>query len=217
VLLTARKENCMIVVILMLLLADCASPSQPLPSVESRRLSTTDIEILRAGVSSLIQARIGESPMRINVLKDTTLIRLFWTVPPVPSPTVPPPPPPLFDGWRLWPQSRPPPPPPPPPSVALDVALLSTEERVAWEARSRVTREIPDLAIAGLENRHNASDVPDDWTVMAVTAPAYPTNETAVLYAQFVCGGLCGEGRLIRLRRDASSWRITASQMLWIR
>ena len=89
-------------------------------------------------------------------------------------------------------------------------------ERAVWELRNRVAREIPGLAIARLGNRHSADDVAAGWTVAAASAPSYPTRETAVLYAHYTCRGGCGEGRLIRLRRDGASWRIAESQRLWV-
>jgi|SRR5476649_5396 len=198
-----RTANCVIAVILMTLLASCADPSRQF--VESYRLTKTDIEVLRVGLTSVIQPPIGAPSKGDVVLTTPTLTIPLWQAPP---PSFPPWPPLPFAGSRDHAM-------PPPPRTALDAALFSPEERAAWELRNRATREIPDLAIAGLVNRHNADDVPAGRTVVAASAPSYPTKDTAVLYAQFICGGTCGEGRLIRLSRDGTSWRITASQMLW--
>ena len=199
-----RTANRVIALILMTLLVSCAGPSRP--SVESDRLTTTDIEVLRVGLSSVIEPRIGESSKRLKVLAAATLTIPLWKAP---SASFPPSPPAPFRGWRN-------PVLPPSPPAALDAALLSTEERAAWEVSNRVARDIPDLAIAGLASRRSADDVRTDWTVVAASAPSYPTKESALLYAQFRCGGTCGEGRLIRLGRDGSSWLITSSQRLWI-
>jgi hypothetical protein len=202
--LTGRKANWLLAVIVLTDLVSCAGPSQPY--VESDRLTKTDIEVLRVGLASSIEPRLGEPSKRIKVLTASTLLIPLWKAPPVAFPPAPPPP---FRGSRD-------PVVPPPAPAALDASLFSTEERAAWERRNRVAREIPDLVIAGLVTRHSAEDVPADWTVIAASAPSYPTKETALLYAQFRCGGTCGEGWLIRLSRDGQSWRVTASQRLWV-
>lgn len=202
--LTGWKANWVIAVIVPSILVSCAGPPQP--SVESDRLTKTDIEVLRVGLVSVIGPRIGEAPNRLRVLTSSTLMIPLWKAPPASFPPSPPPP---FSGSRD-------PVVPPPPPVALDAALFSTVERAVWEPRNRVARAIPDLAIAGLVNRHSAEDVPSDWAVVTASAPSYPTKETALLYAQFTCGGTCGEGWLIRLSRDGPSWRISASQRVWV-
>jgi hypothetical protein len=208
---TGRKANGVIAMFLMTLHASCLAA--PLPSVESCRLTMTDIEVLRIGLSSLIQPLVAQDPARVIVLTTSTLTIPLWQAPPVTLPPFsPPPPPPPFAGSGDHVVSR------PEPSwfSFLYPPLLSPPERTAWERRNRVAREIPGLAIARLGNRDSADDVPAGWTVAAASAPSYPTHETAVLYAHYTCRGGCGEGRLIRLSRDGASWRITESQRLWI-
>ena len=207
---TARKVNCVIAMFLVTLHVSCGGA--PRPSVESYRLTQTDVEVLRVAVTSVIQPRIGDPPKPAMVLITSTLTIPIWQAPPASLAPLPPLPPPPFASSRDQVLS----PPQSPPSQALDAALLSPAERAAWELRNRWAGEIPDLGIAGLVNRHSADDVPADWTVVAASAAIYPTKETALLYAQFRCGSTCGEGRLIRLRRDGASWRITESQWLWI-
>jgi hypothetical protein len=199
-----RKASYMIAVTLVTLLASCADPS--LPSVESCRLTRTDTEILRVALASVIEPSLGAPSRRVMVLTTPTLRIALWQAPP---PSFPPSPPAPFAGSRADAV-------PPSPRGPLDAALFSSEERVAWTRRNRVAREIPDLAIAGLVNRHGTHVDSADWMVVAATAPIYPTKDAAVLYAQFTCGNTCGEGLLIRLSRDGPSWRITASQRLWI-
>ena len=157
-------------------------------------------------LESTIQPLTGAASKRVIVSATSTLTIPLWKAPPTSFPPSPPPP---FSGSRDHVL-------PPPPPAALDAALLSPEERTAWELRNRVAQEMPALGIAGLVHRHNEDDVPADRTVVAASAPSYPTKDTAVLYAQFICGGTCGEGRLIRLTRDGPSWRVTASQRIWI-
>ena len=207
---TGRKANGVIAMFILTLHASCVAA--PPPSVESCRLTMTDIEVLRIGLSSLIQPLVAESPPRVIVLTTSTLTIPVWQRPQ--APFSPPPDPFPFAVWRVQmaPAFQ------PLPLYALYGLdeRLSPQERAAWERRNQVAREIPGLAIARLGNRDSADDIPRGWTVTAVSAPAYPTKETAVLYAHFKCRGGCGEGRLIRLTRVGVSWRITASERLWI-
>jgi hypothetical protein len=171
-----------------------------------------DIEILRIGLSSLIQPLFAEDPARVVVLTTSTLTFPVWQRPL--APFSPPPDPFLFEARRgQVPQSF-----QPLPLYALYGLdeRLSPQERAAWERRNQVAREIPGLAIARLRNRDSRDDIPAGWSVAAVSTPPYPTNETAVLSAHFKCRGGCGEGRLIRLTRAGLSWRITAAERLWM-
>lgn len=47
------------------------------------------------------------------------------------------------------------------------------------------------------------------------SAPAYSEAGDAVVYVTYACGGLCGEGWLIRLSPVGSGWRITNWLSLW--
>jgi len=206
----SQRTSCVIALLLMTLHAGCVAA--PPPSAESCRLTGTDLEVLRIGLSSIIQPLAAASPPRIIVLTTSTVTLPVWH-PPL-APFSPPPDPFPFAGWgvQVAPPSQPLP-------LYVQYGLdkrLSPLERAAWERRNRVAREIPGLAIARLGNHQRADDVPPGWTVAAVSAPTYPTSETAVLYAHFRCRGGCGEGRLIRLARAGISWRITASERLWI-
>jgi hypothetical protein len=109
--LTGRKANWVTAVIVPSILVSCAGPPQP--SVESDRLTETDIEVLRVALVSVIGPRIGEAPKRLRVLRSSTLMIPLWNAPLAsfpPSPPPPPPPPP-FRG------SRDPVVPPPPQSL----------------------------------------------------------------------------------------------------
>lgn len=207
---TSRKACGVIALFLMALHAGCVAA--PPPSVESCRLTATDLEVLRIGLSSIIQPLVAGSHPRVIVLTASTLMFPVWH-PPL-APFSPPPDPFPFAGWgvQVAPPSQP---------LPLHVLYglderLSPLERAAWERRNRVTREIPGLAIARLGNHQGADDVPPGWTVAAVSAPVYPTSDTAVLYAEYTCRGGCGEGQLIHLARLGGSWRIEASEQLWI-
>jgi hypothetical protein len=203
--LTGPDANCVIAVAVTTLLASCAG--SPRPSVESPRLTRTDIEVLRVGLTSVVEPLLAVSAERVIVLTTSTRRLPLWQTP---TSIVPFPPPSPFAGSRglALPLLL--------PSRALDATLLSPEERVAWALRNREAREIPDMAIVGLGSRYSGGEVPVDWTVVSASAPCYSTTETAVLYAHYTCRGGCGEGQLIRLRRDGPLWRISASQSLWI-
>ena len=171
---------------LMAFHASCVAA--PPPSVESCRLTMTDIEVLRIGLSSVIQPLVAGSQARVIVLTTSTLTIPVWQ-PPLATPPFPPPPdPPPFagSGDHVVSPFRPSP-------LYVLYGLdehLSPPERAAWERRNQVAREIPGLAIAPrLGNRHSADEVPAGWTVVAASAPTYPTNETALLYAHFTCRG----------------------------
>jgi hypothetical protein len=200
-----RPPACLAESTLMLVLAGCVSPFGP--AVESPRLTETDIEVLRVTMESSIQPLIRPTTSKhAAVLAMATLTIPLWLAP---RPSFPPPPPPSFGGAR--PRS-----PGPGAPSALDADLLTPEERTAWQLRNRLSHEIPELGLAGLVTRHEG-DYSADETVVAVSPPSYPAKNSAVIYAQFSCGGTCGEGRLIRLGRGGPSWRVTASQRLWIR
>jgi hypothetical protein len=46
--------------------------------------------------------------------------------------------------------------------------------------------------------------------------PAYSADGHALVYASYVCGGLCGSGWLFLLERRADSWQVVAEDLLWI-
>jgi hypothetical protein len=175
---------------LLLVLTGCAAT--PCPSTESPHLTPTDIEVLRVIIASVIEPLIfPHTSKRFARLATTTLTfgrpqELRATLPS---------PPPQFD----WPWK----------------SLLTADERAAWSARNGSPFEIPALGLSGLVS-HRKGDRDQDGPIVSVSAPVYSTNDTAVIYATFDCGGLCGEGRLIRLRREGGQWRITESHMLWI-
>ena len=41
-------------------------------------------------------------------------------------------------------------------------------------------------------------------------------RQDALVYRMFYCGGLCGEGHILRLQRTPAGWRVVRSVMLWI-
>jgi hypothetical protein len=48
------------------------------------------------------------------------------------------------------------------------------------------------------------------------SAPSYGDSGSAIVYVTYGCGGLCGEGWLIRLSRVGTDWRMVGSHSVWI-
>jgi hypothetical protein len=46
--------------------------------------------------------------------------------------------------------------------------------------------------------------------------PAYFEDGTALLFLGYFCGGLCGEGNFILLRREHDGWKVVKAAMTWI-
>jgi hypothetical protein len=192
------------VAVLGVVLSGCASPR--MPSVESPRLSQTDFEVLRVTIETAVLRRLVDptSPRRDRApLIPRTLVMSLWqdepeflnlpSLPPVPLP--------------LRPRK-----PPPPSHLALAADLLSDSERRAWVVRNHVSREIPELGAGIIMGRGGIESTPR----IAVSAPSYSSDRNAVLYAEFLCGGSCGEGLLVRLRRENRGWTVSRVDMLWI-
>jgi hypothetical protein len=96
--------------------------------------------------------------------------------------------------------------------LALPADLLTDSERREWAIRNHVSRELPELGIGSFI----AGSGIESMRRIAVSAPSYSSDRAAVVYAEFVCGGACGEGFLVRLQRQAEGWRLWRVKMLWI-
>ncbi len=180
---------------LTLLLTIAGRHSSPSAVVDSH-LTQTDLEVLRVTLQADIQPRIRKSTDKQRiVLKTGTLAIPLWVEPPPRKPLPPSPPssPPPFGVATIAKPS-------PPPPLALEAAALTASENTAWRLRNRLSLEIPEIGIPDVVRMR----IPDAaiGTVVKVSAPAYPTTDSAVICAQFICGETCGEGRLLRLRRE---------------
>jgi hypothetical protein len=175
-----------------LALVGCTSTSSA--SVGSLLLTKTDVEVVRAAIEFGIQPRIRQYAGTARLQTATVAIaRRQAAQVGLPSP---------------------------PPSPASDVAdflktHLTADERASWLARNGSSFEIPELRLSGLLNRRE-EDLGEGGPIVSVSAPIYPMKGSAVIYAGYSCGGLCGEGFLIRLRHDSRAWRVTSAQLLWI-
>ena len=189
---------------LCLILSACAP--LPIPAVESPCLSQTDVEVLRVAIETVVLPRLVDDTAprrdRVQLIPRTLVFPLWQDVPPVLNlPSLPPVPLPLRPRTL-----------PPPPNRALPADLLSDAERQAWVVRNRVSREIPELGAGVFIGSGGIESVPR----IAVSTPSYSSDRAAVLYAEFVCGGLCGEGFLVRLHREPEGWRVSRVDGRWI-
>jgi len=75
-----------------------------------------------------------------------------------------------------------------------------------------------DIFSAGVEGWDDFYQrYPESRGLLEVTSPAFsPDREHALVYMSHSCGGLCGTGWLVHLKRSASGWRIESRRMLWI-
>jgi hypothetical protein len=189
---------------LSIMLTGCAPLA--MPSAESARLSSTDVEILRITIERVVQPQLvdGTAPRRhrVPLIPRTLVITLWQDTPEVLNlPSLPPVP--LPARARI---------PPPPSKLRVPTDLLSDAERQAWVVRNLVSRDIPELGSGIFTGRGGIESVPR----IAVSAPTYSSDRAAVLYVEFVCGGLCGEGLLVRLRREDEGWTVLHVKRRWI-
>jgi len=174
------------------------------PSVDSAVLTDTDLAVLRSAIDSWIRPRLRASTGHCDgqaIVMSPTWTTPLWDGPPRSSPLPSPP------EFRTLP--------PPLPPAALRAELLTPAERAAWQIANRRSREIPDLGIAGVSIARRTAP-PQLCPAVGVTTPAYPTPISAVVYSDFVCGGACGEGWLIRLTKSGDRWSINGEEQLWI-
>jgi hypothetical protein len=52
--------------------------------------------------------------------------------------------------------------------------------------------------------------------ISSFSLPAYSSDGHALVYASYVCGGLCGYGWLFLLQARRGSWEVVGTEMLWI-
>jgi len=52
--------------------------------------------------------------------------------------------------------------------------------------------------------------------VVRFSAPGYSTDGYGLVFGSYFCGGLCGQGWLFLLKQEGDSWRVLASEDLWV-
>jgi hypothetical protein len=61
------------------------------------------------------------------------------------------------------------------------------------------------------------STFPTDRGFYGITAPMFSADSlSALIYVEYHCGGLCGEGALFLVRRDGGRWRTARRVRYWI-
>jgi hypothetical protein len=209
-----------VAVVLTAAVIGCSTP--PMPDVESPRLSDTDLAVMRTVLESVIGAQLDgqreEKGAAIIIPPTRTITHAPKQEPPR---KLPPPPPNGFpDPFGVsTAASQVYVPPSPYKGLELyisDDIFRTANERIAWRQRNQLARDIPDLAVPGFSVMRRPLSLKADLTV-TMSTPAYVNSTLAIVYADFLCGGTCGEGWLIWLTRlDDGTWDVTRQIMLWI-
>lgn len=58
---------------------------------------------------------------------------------------------------------------------------------------------------------------PNTLGYASLSAIAYDSgSSTAIVYVQHSCGGLCGSGEVVRLKREDDRWRVVSIKQTWV-
>ena len=97
-----------------------------------------------------------------------------------------------------------------------------TQERLnALASRNAVAQVLTtsparDVIVIPREKRAAAMKQRDANVSAYTSLPAYFDDGTALVFLGFHCGGLCGEGNFLLLRRTGDRWKVIKSAMTWI-
>jgi len=103
-------------------------------------------------------------------------------------------------------------------SPAVRQELASVFRRRHQEARLVRVPHIDGLVPVALEEMaqplttHSSSRRSD----VKFSLPAYSSDGHALVYASYVCGGLCGYGWLFLLEQDGTRWNVVSVHLIWI-
>ncbi|MEX2271801.1 MAG: hypothetical protein WD690_10035 [Vicinamibacterales bacterium] len=91
----------------------------------------------------------------------------------------------------------------------------------ALVARNAVAQFLPsapakDVLLVAREKLRAAMEQYDANVIASTSLPAYLDDGTALLFLEFSCGGHCGEGNFILLKRGAEGWRVKKAAITWI-
>ena len=84
------------------------------------------------------------------------------------------------------------------------------------KSRRLVTDQIDGLILVAPEDLSREFADKRASGVVRFSAPGYSDDGHALLYGSYFCGALCGYGWLFLLERTGESWRVVATEMLWI-
>ena len=104
--------------------------------------------------------------------------------------------------------------------LAANQSSVELVEAVKQDARVTL------VTSAAARAMFRSSDLEDDWAafyrkyegaagLFKASRPGF-YRDFALLYVEFSCGGLCGEGHLLLLRRAHEAWIVQADVVTWI-
>lgn len=106
---------------------------------------------------------------------------------------------------------------------ALVTSASREELASSFRERNRESRPTPlapanDVIVAAPEQLGEAlkREATRIYGYTSFSLPGYSSDGHALVYVSYVCGGLCGTGWFYLLERSGPSWKVVASEMLWI-
>ena len=105
--------------------------------------------------------------------------------------------------------------------VQLMIREITKAHIDALVARNAVALFLPsapakDVLLVAPEKLRAAMDQYDANVIASTSLPAYLDDGTALLFLEFSCGGRCGEGNFILLKRGAKGWKVKKAALTWI-
>jgi hypothetical protein len=83
-------------------------------------------------------------------------------------------------------------------------------------AQALTTSPARDVIVIPREDLAAAMKQRDANVSASTSLPAYFDDGTALLFLGYHCGGLCGEGNFLLLRRTGDRWKVIKTAMTWI-
>jgi hypothetical protein len=104
--------------------------------------------------------------------------------------------------------------------VRRRIATLTQDRLDALAARnagSHVLRPFArDIVLVAQENLIATIKKYKANVTAATSLPVYFDDGTALIFLEFACGGRCGEGNFLLLRRRGDRWKVEKTAMTWI-
>ena len=94
-------------------------------------------------------------------------------------------------------------------SETADLTLFDLPGAVRVESPEKIDAAFNDGFWDEFYKRFNAT------TLVSVSLPVIDGN-TAIIYRGMTCGGLCGDGSILKLERDGKGWKVVARYSLWV-
>lgn len=104
--------------------------------------------------------------------------------------------------------------------VRRRISTLTQERLDALVARNAVPQLLTpfarDIVLVPQENLIAAIAKYKANVTAATSLPVYFDDSTALIFLEFSCGRLCGEGNFLLLRRRPNGWKVEKTAMIWI-